>query len=142
MSDFLKKPKAYVFVDASNVHYYLVKQRWNINWEKFRKYCKNRYESPRFFYYEGIPSKFQCFDTDLGATISQFMKAKQRKLNYFKYLKSISFKIRWKPVGRVYDNTAGMFKHKCDFGVELTIDVLTGWMIMKLSGFSAAMGVL
>ncbi|MCK4619673.1 MAG: NYN domain-containing protein [Desulfobacterales bacterium] len=44
----------------------------------------------------------------------------------FKFLKSLSFKIRHKPVGRVYDNTAGEFKHKCNFDVELTIDALDG----------------
>ena len=55
-----------------------------------------------------------------------FIEAKKNKLNYFKFLRSLSFKVRHKPVGRIYDNTAGEFKHKCNFDVELTIDVLDG----------------
>jgi len=126
VSDSLKKLKAYVFVDASNIHYYLVKANWRINWEKFKRYCEARYESPKFFYYEGVPSKSQYFDIHPGDALSQFIKAKKSKLTYFKYLKSISFKVRHKPVGRIYDNTAGEFKHKCNFDVELTIDALEG----------------
>ena len=29
-------------------------------------------------------------------------------------------------MGRVYDNTSGQIKHKCNFDVELTIDALDG----------------
>jgi uncharacterized LabA/DUF88 family protein len=122
----LKKQNAYVCIDASNFHYYLVKVGWRIDWKKFKLYCENRYESPKFFYYEGVPSKSQYFDIHPGHSLPQFIEAKKNKLNYFKFLKSISFKVRHKPVGRVYDNTAGKFKHKCNFDVELTIDAMDG----------------
>ena len=122
----MKRPKAYVFIDASNIHYYLVKACWRIDWKKFRFYCEKRYDSPRFFYYEGVPSKSQYFDIHPSHTLVKFMEAKKNKLNYFKLLKSQSFKVRHKPVGRVYENTAGEFKHKCNFDVELTIDALDG----------------
>jgi uncharacterized LabA/DUF88 family protein len=44
----------------------------------------------------------------------------------FKFLRNLSFRARHKPVGRIYDNTAGEFKHKCNFDVELTIDAFDG----------------
>jgi uncharacterized LabA/DUF88 family protein len=122
----MKKLKAYVCIDASNLHYYLVKKGWQIDWKKFKLFCENAYESPRFFYYEGIPSKSQYFDIHPQRFLPDFIEAKKNKLNYFKFLRSISFKVRHKPVGRVYDNTAGEFKHKCNFDVELTIDALDG----------------
>lgn len=122
----MKKLKAYVFIDASNIHYYLVKADWRIDWKKFKEYCEKRYDSPKFFYYEGVPSKSQYFDIHPDEGIAQFIEAKKNKLNYFKVLKGISFKVRHKPVGRVYDNTAGEFKYKCNFDVELTIDALDG----------------
>lgn len=121
-----KKPKAWVFIDGSNIHYFLIKTGWRIDWKKFKRFCEDRYESPRFFYYEGIPSKSQYFDIHPGHSVKDFSDAKKSKLDYFKFLKSISFLIRQKPVGRVYDNTAGAFKHKCNFDVELTIDALDG----------------
>jgi uncharacterized LabA/DUF88 family protein len=122
----LNKPKACIFIDASNFHYYLIKVGWRIDWKKFKLYCEKRFESPRLFYYEGVPSKSQYFDINSGHTLTQFIEAKKSKLNYFKFLKSLSFKVRHKPVGRVYDNTAGKFKHKCNFDVELTIDAVDG----------------
>ncbi len=124
MANLVKKPKAYIFIDASNIHYYIVKANWKIDWVKFKIFCEKRYEAPKFFYYEGIPSKSQYFDIHPEHSLSQFIEMKKRKLQYFKFLKSISFKVRHKPVSRVYDNTAGQFKHKCNFDVELTIDAL------------------
>jgi uncharacterized LabA/DUF88 family protein len=71
-----------------------------------------------------MPSKSQYFDINSDHSLAQFIEAKKNKLNYFKFLKSLAFKVRHKPVGRVYDNTSGKFKHKCNFDVELTIDAL------------------
>lgn len=120
----MKTLRAYIFIDASNLHYFLVNAGWRIDWRKFKTYCENRYSSAAFFYYEGIPSKSQYFDIHPDHKLPQFAEAKKKKKEYFKFLKSLSFKVRHKPVGRVYDNTAGEFKHKCNFDVELTIDAL------------------
>lgn len=122
----MKKPKACVCIDASNFHYYLVKAGWQIDWVKFKSFFESRYDFPMFFYYEGVPSKSQYFDINAGHSLSDFIQAKKNKLNYFTFLKTLSFKVRQKPVGRVYDNTSGQFKHKCNFDVELTIDALDG----------------
>jgi uncharacterized LabA/DUF88 family protein len=120
----VKKPKAHVFVDASNIHYYLIKKGWRVDWRKFRLFCENRYESLRLFYYEGVPSKSHYFDLHPNHSLADFIETKKRKLNYLRFLKSISYKVRHKPVSRVYDDTAGRFRHKCNFDVELTIDAL------------------
>jgi len=82
------------------------------------------YQSPVFFYYEGVPSKGQYFDIHPGHGIHEFSRAKKKKHNYFKFLKEISFKVPHKPVGRIYDSTAGQYKHKCNFDVELTLDAV------------------
>jgi uncharacterized LabA/DUF88 family protein len=102
------------------------KAGWQIEWVKFKTYCEDRYESPTFFYYEGVPSKGQYFDNNPKHKLADFIEAKERKLNYFKFLKRLSFKVRHKPVGRVYNDTAGQYKHKCNFDVEVTIDALDG----------------
>ena len=120
----MEKPKAYVFIDAANSHYYLIMAGWQIDWIKFKTYLEQRYRSPSFFYYEGVPSKGQYFDIHPDHGILDFSKAKKKKYNYFKFLKGIDFKVRHKPVGRIYDSTTGQFKHKCNFDVELTVDAL------------------
>jgi len=120
----MQKPRAYIFIDASNAHYYLKKGGWRIDWKKFKAYFDRIYQSPTYFYYEGVPSKGQYFDINPTHSIAQFSEAKKRKNKYFKFLKGIAFRVRHKPVGRVYDATSGQFKHKCNFDVELTIDAL------------------
>ena len=90
----MKKPRAYICIDASNSHYYLKKAGWQIDWVKFKAYCEDRYESPEFFYYEGVPSKGQYFDNHPRHRLTDFIEAKDKKLNYFKFLKQISFKVR------------------------------------------------
>ncbi len=120
----MKKQKTFVFIDAANFHYFLQKAGWKIDWEKFQKYFKRNYVDVSFYYYEGITSKAQYFDLHPDKTIKDFSEAKKRKLEYFKFLKNSRYIVRQKPVGRIYDNAAGVFKHKCNFDVELTIDAL------------------
>ena len=120
----MKKLRAFIFIDAANSHYYLKMAGWQIDWVKFKTYFEQVYQSPSFFYYEGVPSKGQYLDIHPDHGIPEFSVAKRKKYNYFKFLKGINFKVRQKPVGRIYDSTSGQFKHKCNFDVELTIDAL------------------
>ena len=116
--------KAIICIDASNYHYYLKSKKWRIDWEKFKAYFKRSYILDEIYYYEGIPSKGFYFDTHPNPSIDDFNDAKKIKKKYLQSLKKIGFKVRSKPIGRVYDNTEGKFKHKCNFDVELTIDAL------------------
>lgn len=122
----MKKLKAYICIDMSNAHYYLKREGWQIDWRKFKPYFENIFDSPKFFYYEKIPSKAVYLDIHPGHTFCEFIETKKKKLNYFKFLNQLSFKVRHKPVGRVYDATSGQHRHKCNFDVELTIDALDG----------------
>jgi uncharacterized LabA/DUF88 family protein len=120
----MEKPRAYIFIDASNFHYYLQKHGWQIDWVKSKAFCESLYSLPFFFYYEGVSSKGQYFDIHPTHGIPEFSEAKKKKHNYFKLLRKIGFRVRHKPVGRDYDATSGQFKHKCNFDVELTVDAL------------------
>jgi len=120
----MKKLKTFIFIDAANFHYFLQKAGWKIDWEKFRAYFKKKYGDASFYYYEGVPSKSQYFDIYPDKKIFDFSEVKNKKLEYFKFLKNKGYTVRHKPVGRIYDNTEGVFKHKCNFDVELTIDAL------------------
>jgi uncharacterized LabA/DUF88 family protein len=120
----MPKPKSYIFIDASNIHYYLKDEGWKIDWLKFKKHYKDVFLNPCFYYYEGIRSKGVYFDHHPDHKLQDFNEAKKRKQNYFKFLKQHDYKVKYKPVTRVYDNTSGQFKHKCNFDVELTIDAI------------------
>jgi uncharacterized LabA/DUF88 family protein len=118
------KVKALVCVDASNYHYYLKRKGWKIDWQRFTAYLEKSHQLVCVYYYEGIPSKGFYSDTHPGCTLEDFNEAKKAKMKYFQFLRRLGYKIRSKPIGRVYDNTEGRFKHKCNFDVELAIDTL------------------
>jgi hypothetical protein len=44
----MQKPRAYIFIDASNAHYYLGKGDWRIDWKRFKAYFDRIYQSPSF----------------------------------------------------------------------------------------------
>ena len=120
----MEKPKAYIFIDASNIHYFLKKEGWKIDWIKFKTHYETVFQNPSFFYYEGIASQGYFFDIHPDSSFKNFMDAKKKKRKYFKLLRNTGYKVRQKPISRVYDNTSGQYKHKCNFDVELTIDAV------------------
>jgi uncharacterized LabA/DUF88 family protein len=120
----MSKPRSYIFIDASNIHYYLKDAGWKIDWIKFQNHYNSAFQDPYFYYYEGIRSKGVYFDLHPDHGLQDFNTARKRKQNYFKFLRQHDYRVRHKPVTRVYDNTSGQFKHKCNFDVELTIDAI------------------
>jgi uncharacterized LabA/DUF88 family protein len=117
-------PRAIICVDFSNYHYYLNKRKWKIDWKKFINYFQCFYTLEAIFYYEGVPSKAVYLDRHRGKSEEDFNLAKMAKLRFHQSLKRLSIKVRSKPVSRVYDDTEGRFKHKCNFDVDLTIDAV------------------
>ena len=118
------KPRSYIFIDASNIHYPLREEGWKIDWLKFKTHYESVFSNPSFFYYEGLISKGCYLDYHPNDSNQDFNNAKKQKQNYFKFLRNNGYIIRQKPVARIYDNTAGRFRHKCNFDVELTIDAI------------------
>jgi len=82
----MKGKKAFIFIDASNFHYFLQKAGWKIDSDKFQKYFRKNYGVISFYYYEGVPSKAQYFDIHPDKKINDFSEAKRRKLEYLKFL--------------------------------------------------------
>jgi len=113
-----------VVIDYSNYHYYLKKAKWKIDWYVFKKYFENLYLESSFYYYEGIPSISQLKDLHKGMLDDEARAEQKKKRDWFKYLKSWGYAVEAKPVNRVYDKPAKRYRHKCNFDVEITIDVL------------------
>ncbi len=116
--------RAFVAIDASNFKYFLWKQHWRIDWDKFKAYFERLYDYVNFNYYEGIRSKATFFAFNKIATIQDFEEAREKKLDFFKELKSKGFKVVKKLTMTVYDQTKGEMKHKCNFDVEITVDAI------------------
>jgi uncharacterized LabA/DUF88 family protein len=116
--------RSLVAIDAANLHYALKRRGWQIDWEKFKDFCQTEFGICDLYYYEGTPTKSFYFDRHSGAPFQDFRGAKEAKLRFFRFLKAIGYHVRTKPIHRVYDYTEGVPRHKCNFDVELTIDVI------------------
>ena len=120
----MDRETAAVFIDASNLHYQLRLAGWQIDWIHFKNYFQNRYEIDEFSYYEGTLSLGVYMDNNPGASKDDFLLAKKKKKEYFRFLRSKNYRVRTKPVSKIYDSTKGTFIHKCNFDVELTVDAV------------------
>jgi len=118
------KCRASVFIDYRNCHYYLEKNGWEIDWEKFKTLLEEMYDVVEIYYYDGVPSKAVFFDLNLGNSLEDFGEMKKTKRVYFSSLQSLGFTVRKKLVSRVYDTKKRRYKHKCNFDVELAIDAI------------------
>ena len=116
--------RASIFIDFSNFHYYLKKNGWKIDWEKFKAFLCNLYSVSAIYYYEGTLSKGAYSDIFQENTLADFLFMKQAKERYLKFLRNNGFIVRKKLINRVFDSKEGKYKHKCNFDVELTIDAI------------------
>jgi len=117
-------PKAAVFIDAGHIHYNLY-NKWRIDYEKLIQYLEGRgHIVTDVYYYEGMPSKNSYFHKNPDASLADFNEGQKRKKQYFAKLRSFGFTIRHKPVRKIYDKDLDKTKLKCNFDVELTMDVM------------------
>ena len=118
------KSRACLFIDASNLHYPLREEGWRIDWKRFLAHFQGQYTLCQTYYYEGILGRCAYFDKHPGATFEDFLKVRKRHNAFLKKLRTFNITVRTKPVGRLYSKSAGKIVHKCNFDVELTIDVI------------------
>lgn len=100
------------------------KNKWEIDWERFKAFLTKQYNVSAIYYYEGMLSKASFFDIYPEKTLKDFIFSTAAKKNYLKFLKDKGFIVRHKLINRVFDSKENRFKHKCNFDVELTIDAI------------------
>jgi uncharacterized LabA/DUF88 family protein len=125
------KPKAIVFIDASNYHYGLQKLGWRIDYGKFVDWLKKDHEIVNIYYYGSTHSEksfFKChpqYETHEFSVKYFLLKEYRDKMkNFFKILKALDIIVREKQIWCIYDDTEGKYKLKSNADVELTVDAL------------------
>lgn len=119
-----KDKKTAIFIDAANYHYALKDAGWKIDYLKFVNYFKSQFNVVKVFYYEGYPTKRMYLINHPKDSSGESEKQKQRKMNYFRFLKQHGITVRTKPVACMYDKAEDKYTFKCNFDVELTIDAI------------------
>lgn len=133
-------PKAAVFIDAGHYHYRLF-NKWKIDYLKLIQYLEGRGNVvSNVFYYEGIPSSGSYFYKHPEAKYKDFNLVKKKKKNYFEILRSFGFIVRYKPVRKIYDKDLSQYKLKCNFDVELTMDVMDVLLTKEVDHFILCSG--
>ena len=111
--DILKKftgKEAGIFIDEANVFYSQKTLGWHIHWQKFLEYLSEFVEIKIAKYYMGEPTAKEAFEKNV--------LIKHR-------LETEGFEVITKPLKKIYlDKDKKRFIHKCNFDVEITIDVI------------------
>jgi len=116
--------KTAIFIDAGHLHYHLY-NKWKIDYKKLIDYFVQKGYLPFYiFYYEGMMTQLSYFSKNPDASINDFYEAKKAKKKYFNILRSFEFIVHSKPVHRLFDHESGKYKFKCNFDVEITVDIM------------------
>lgn len=116
--------KSLVLIDDSNLYYGFKKHTWELDFERFYQWLNKTFSPIGVYFFGGIISKKVFFDRHPTHTLSGFIKYKEEREAFFRMLKKAGYLVRSKPVADVYDMTAGQYKRKCNFDVEITIIAL------------------
>jgi uncharacterized LabA/DUF88 family protein len=133
--------KTAIFIDAGHLHYHLFKEMWRINYKKLLDYFIKRSFVPLvIFYYEGMITEQSYFSHYPDSDIKEFAKAKKAKKKFFNVLRTIAFNVRTKPVHRLYDHGAGAYKFKCNFDVEIAMDIMETFFTKEIDVYLICSG--
>lgn len=116
--------KSLILIDDSNLYYGFKRQRWEMDYERFFHWLHESFCPVDIFFFGGIIANKTFFDRHPTHTLTGFVKYKKQREAFFTLLKKIGFIVKTKAVASVYDSTAGSYKRKCNFDVEIAIIAL------------------
>ena len=101
--------KVGVFIDDANMFYIQKEVGWKIDWDKFKKLLATYFNKVRYQYYLGMP-------------LEKDKKIMNQKIKLD--MEEIGFIVKTKPLKKIFtDNVRRDFKYKCNFDVEMALDV-------------------
>lgn len=116
--------KTLVCIDMANLHYYLDKNEWEIDWRRFKNHLCELYVDVSFIFYDGIMNEGHFKARNPGKSEFDYYNARNQKLKFFKHLKKLGFTVQWKFTASTYNPETAQLRHKCNFDVEITMDAL------------------
>lgn len=136
--------KTYVYIDASNLFYGGKKSLgWSVDFEKFYKYLKIRFQTSQVYYFGGVEIYKFPFDYLKNETVSlknleeylilyieknkkyltsaklTLLDRHLKQVHFYKKLEKFGYKLILKPV-KMYEDEEGNQKRKANCDVEMT----------------------
>lgn len=106
-----KNTKVGVFIDEANLFYIQKQLGWKIDWEKLSNFIGKDTDLKILRYYLGMPSSG---------------KSRVQNIKHLKRLEGFGYTVITKPLKRILiDKKASKYTYKCNFDVEIALDVAT-----------------
>jgi uncharacterized LabA/DUF88 family protein len=119
-----KTEKSLILIDDSNLWYGNRKYGWEIDYRKFYHWIHRSFNVLEIYFFGGLITKNAFFSIHSNKTLDDFIKEKSDRKLFFQFLKSVGYKVKYKPVTCLYDNMKAVYTRKCNFDVEITIIAL------------------
>jgi len=133
--------KAGIFIDGGHLNFHLVKKGWRIDFRKlFDYFIQKGFVPIGVFYYEGTLTEQSYSSRHPGDPFEKYLDAKKAKKAFFNFLRGLGFIVRTKPVHRLYDHDSQAYKFKCNFDVEMTIDMMEMALTKEVDTFIICSG--
>jgi uncharacterized LabA/DUF88 family protein len=132
--------KTAVFIDAGHIHFQLY-GKWWIDYQKLTDYFRKAgYSIISVYYYEGMPTEQSYFFKHQKSLFADFLRKKDNKKRIVEQLRSYGFIVRHKPVHKLIDDISGEPRFKCNFDVEIAIDVVETVLTKDIDTFILCSG--
>lgn len=106
-----KNAKIGLFIDEANLFYIQKELGWKIDWSRFINLLKTDLNVTINRYYLGMPLSGE---------------AKVKNTKFKKMLEGFGYTVITKPLKKIYvDKKKGKFVYKCNFDVEIAVDITT-----------------
>jgi len=121
--------RAMFCIDFENWRPYLDNRGIQIDWRAFHTLAHGMFRTVDLFYYEGMLTWSFFLHCNSNSPKPAYYRAKKRREQYQRELKSFGYTVRSKPIQRIHtgfhrDSRAETGQYKCNCDVEMTIDVM------------------
>jgi len=113
-----------VCIDAANWNPSLNQSGIRIDWREFKILMEQMFTTVDLHYYDGLITDRWYRKNRPDCTKKQLVVAKKNQKNFFNKLKEFGYRVVSKPIAAVFDKQSQEYKYKCNFDVEVAVDVM------------------
>jgi len=118
-----RNKRAFVCVDAANYRKYLSDNKIRIDWYEFKCLMESMYKEIQLIYYDGTITRSWFRHMYSESSDDDFESSKENQNKFFKKLQEFGYKVVTKPIAKIYRTETNDYNYKCNFDVEITMDV-------------------
>lgn len=95
-----------------------------IDWWEFKVLMEQMFTTVELFYYDGLITDRWYKKNRSNCSKQQIAVAKKNQKSYYGKLKEFGYHVVTKPIAAQFDTQRQEYKYKCNFDVEIAVDVM------------------